>query len=166
MLFYNNYLSLCDIVYANKSKSSFSNINLSSLDLNLSTKDFKTEIKSYVTVEFSEAEIQSNMFLFFYITFCFIPFISLKSNLDDNYLIKTGLTGKSATKFTFNLFNRILFLLNNFFYNSILRSNSDNKFFINLNFLNSHYLLYYIKVILFASNLKSLTLSFNFKTKS
>ena len=166
MLSYNKYLSFCDIVYANKSKSSYSITNLHSLDLNLSTKEFKTEIKSYATVELSDIETQSNLFLFLYITFFFVPFITLKNNLDENYLIRTGLAGKAVVKSLFNFFNKILFLLNTFFFNLILNASLDKKFFISLNVLNFHYIIYYVKTLLFTANLKYLTLCCTFKTKS
>ena len=172
------YIQNCDLLYRFKSKNIHSLPKIKNVCVKISLIKFMDFIKMYALKSLSEKEIQVSLFLFFYLTFFSIPFLSLKKaafrselKFDKNYL-RLNFLEKKSELILFESFNDFYYSYQTFILNltSVIKNksnvNKDANHFIKLELANLSEAAFYSRELLMLSDLSEIDFLMYIKIKN
>ncbi len=163
----NSYLFNCDLLYRLKSRNVYALPKIKQASLRMSTIKLMEILNMYALSSFSEKSTQISLYLFYYLTFLKIPFISLKRALarNETKLEKTYLRIFLCNRQMATLFFEFNFFLQSFLLDSFNKSKLFNKksFFVKLDLNNISGIEFYSRNLLLLADLTDIDFQVNIK---
>lgn len=171
-----NYIYNCDLLYRFKSKNIHTLPKIKDVSVKISLTKFFDFVKMYALTNLSEKDVQISLFIFFYVTFFSIPYISLKKSAFrsevkfEKCYLRLNFLSKKSDAVLFEFFNDFYNYYQAYILNSTLNIKKSNKLYKNnftkLELSNLNEVNFYSRELLMLSDLSEVDFLMYIKLKN